>query len=252
MTAKRIPDADLARLWQTRPSSRAALVQRYSGLVYKTRQRIVPNVPTRVDVEDLESEGMIGLLDAIDRFDPARGAKFHSFAISMIRGRMFEWLRATDWAPRSLRDRQKDLRRAEGALGDCATDTETAEYLGITLARLAAVRGLAMEWRLVALDEVLWTHEIDDPDPIDIHDALYSPGPGPEELLLAASLREVLAEVIGWLPANERVVVESYYYEGATLLEIAGTIERSESRAFQLKFQALGRLRGWLAEGAAL
>lgn len=242
----------LARLWSTRPASRGELVRIYAGLVYKTRQRIVPHVPARVDVEDLESEGMIGLLDAVDRYDPERGSNFTTFAISMIRGSIYEWMRKTDWAPRSMRDAQKRLRAAESALGDSAADAEIAAYLGITLARLAVVRSLATEWRVVALEDVLWTDEIDDPDPIDINDALYSTAPGPEDRLLAADLRDTLAEAIGWLPVNERAVVLSYYYAEYTLQETGAALGRSESRAYQLKVQALGRLRGFLGEGVAL
>src|SRR5438067_7466356 len=113
--------ATLAQLWHEfkvlgSQRARDRIIEHYRYLITKTRQRIIPSVPTKIAPEDLEQEGLIALIKAVDQFDPARNVKFESYAISMVRGAMLEYLRKEDWVPRSVRTKQKLLARAEEAL----------------------------------------------------------------------------------------------------------------------------------------
>src|SRR2546421_9075248 len=114
--------------------ARNFIIEHYRYLISKTRQRIIPTVPTKIAPEDLEQEGLIALVKAVDQFEPSRGVKFESYAISMVRGAMLEYLRKEDWVPRSVRTKQKMLLRAEEALtaekgeGE-VTDEDRAAYL---------------------------------------------------------------------------------------------------------------------------
>src|SRR5438309_11844126 len=119
-------------------SRRAFIIEHYRYLISKTRQRIIPTVPTKIAPEDLEQEGLIALVKAVDQFEPSRGVKFESYAISMVRGAMLEYLRKEDWVPRSVRTKQKQLARAEEALvaekGEGAvTDEDRAAYLELDI-----------------------------------------------------------------------------------------------------------------------
>src|SRR5436190_14497795 len=133
---------DLAAAWvQFKEHGSAAarnfIIEHYRYLISKTRQRIIPTVPIKIAPEDLEQEGLIALVKAVDQFDPERKVKFESYAISMVRGAMLEYLRKEDWVPRSVRTKQKMLHRAEEALtlqrGENITDEDRAAYLELDI-----------------------------------------------------------------------------------------------------------------------
>src|ERR671914_738419 len=119
-TASQIQD-DLAAAWvqfkeRGSAAARDFIIEHYRYLISKTRQRTLPTVPTKIAPEDLEQEGLIALVKAVDQFQPSRGVKFESYAISMVRGAMLEYLRKEDWVPRSVRTKQKMVHKAEEEL----------------------------------------------------------------------------------------------------------------------------------------
>jgi RNA polymerase sigma factor for flagellar operon FliA len=207
-------------------------------------------LPPQIDVDDLVSYGVFGLMDAINKFDPSRQVKFETYAIARIRGAMLDSLRAYDWIPYSVRQKAKDLERAyakvEAKLGRSASDTEVAEEMGITITQLdkmlCDVRGMAV----VSLDEV-WTTEDESGNglrPIEVIE-----DSGADDPLMHAEFEDrkrILAEAIAKLPEKERTVVTLYYYEGLTSKEISQILGVSQSRISQLHSKAVMRLKGRL------
>jgi RNA polymerase sigma factor FliA len=250
---------DTAPLWDAlkRDScerARTTLIEAHLPLVHLTRQRIVPRVPERLDAADLDQEGCIAVVQAVDRFEPARGVKFSSFCISMIRGAIFEYLRKEDWAPRSVRDKQKTLARAADslvhALGREPEDEETAAHLGLDLEALRALQRQAKGRSVVSLDALINQADPDaDFDPLRVGEAVVDPSPGPDEIAMRDNESELLWQAVRWLPETEREVVCAYYDDGLTLKVIAERMDRSESRVHQYHTQAMGRLRTFLGSG---
>jgi RNA polymerase sigma factor for flagellar operon FliA len=254
--------ADTAPLWDALKThdcqqARTTLIEAHLPLVRLTIPRVIPRVPVRIDPEDLQTEGMIAVVRAVDRFEPARGVKFSSFCISMIRGAMLEYLRAEDWTPRSVRTKQKVLAQAADslvhALGREPEDAETAAHLGLDLEALQALQRQAKGRSVVSLDALINQADPDaDFDPLRVGEQVADPAPGPDAIALLDNESEILWQAVRWLPATEREVIRAYYEEGLTLKAIAGRLDRSESRSHQYHRQAIRRLRRFLGEGVAL
>src|SRR5438874_12892843 len=140
-------------------SHRNFILAHYRYLISKTRQRIIPTVPTKIAPEDLEQEGLIALVKAVDQFEPSRGVKFESYAISMVRGAMLEYLRKEDWVPRSVRTKQKLLARAEEALaltmGEEITVDDRAVFLRLDIDQFYAIYFEATVIEIVARAELM-------------------------------------------------------------------------------------------------
>jgi RNA polymerase sigma factor for flagellar operon FliA len=259
--AKRISSelqAALNQLWQDykiKGSRRAreALIQHYKYLVGKTRQRIIPTVPVKIQADDLDQEGQIALVKAVDQFDIRRKVKFESYAISTVRGAMLEYLRREDWVPRSVRTKEKALKAAREAIAlrkglENVTDQDVAEHLQISLDALHELYQEADVLTVVGIEDRVGDGEQDDQDQLQVLESVRSREPDPFSMAIVGSQKDVMAQCINWLPAPERTVVSLYYYEGLTLKDIARRIERSESRAHQLHAQAIDRLKGFVAK----
>lgn len=254
--------AALARLWHEYKHrgldrARVSLIEHYRYLVCKTRQRIVPSVPIRITPEDLEQEGYIALVRAVDQFDPRRKVKFESYAISMVRGAMLEYLRKEDWVPRSVRSKQKLIHRAEEDLAlqkgaENVTDSDMAAYLELPIDAFYQLYYEANVLQVVSLEDVVGDAERDDLDPLVLLESVRSREPNPDTLAIVESQKSLMMRCITWLPRLERQVVQLYYYEGWTLKQIANHIDRSESRAHQLHSQAILRLSGFIARQQGL
>jgi RNA polymerase sigma factor for flagellar operon FliA len=246
----------LASLWYEFKSrgSRAArdrIIQHYNYLVTKTRTRIVPSVPVRIAPEDLEMEGYIALVKAVDQFDPRRKVKFESYAISMVRGAMLEYLRREDWVPRSVRSKQKTLQRAEDELTlhkgpQQVTPAALAEHLSLPIDEFFQLYAEANILQMVSLEDVVGDSEHEDLDPLVVLESVRSREPAPDNQAIGESQRDMMIKCISWLPLQERTVVLLYYYEGWTLKQVAKQLDRSESRAHQLHAQAIERLGGYI------
>ena len=235
--------------------ARDRLILTYAPLVKYVAGRLGAGLPAHVEESDLVSYGLIGLIGAIERFDPSREIKFETFAISRIRGAIIDELRALDWVPRSVRARAREIERAIGQFEAqhhrAPTDDEIARKLDLTSDELEESLDEISRSSIVALDE-LWTmsstgDQISLIDTIEDHDSV-----DPQRNLTEAELREAIAEAIASLPEREKIVVTLYYYEELTLREIGDVLGVTESRVSQLHTKAILRLRGHLAGGGAL
>lgn len=235
-------------------TARDELITRYAYLVNITVGRVVVNLPPQMDREDLVGAGMVGLIKAVDQFDLSRDVKFETYGIALIRGAVLEMLREQDWVPRSIRDRVKAVERAmahcEQSLGRPATEYDIAECMKISLDQYHRLLSESGRTRLVSLDELLLGN--DDSDGPHRSDALADTESDTSRSVELKERRRRLAEAIDRLPPVEKRVIALYYRDRLTFKEIGRVLERSESRAYQLHSQAVGRLRKDIAQDLPL
>lgn len=217
-------------------------------LVKFVAHRISSRLPSHVEVDDLIHSGILGLMDAVKKFEPDRNVKFKTYAEQRIRGAILDGLRDLDWVPRSLRRKKKDIENAyhllEQQLGRAATDEEVAEHLGITLEDLNKSLD---ELKGVTLGAFVETGEdeggenlisfVPDPDAED-----------PSVTLHSRELKSLLRDAVDKLPTKERFVVQLYYFDELTMKEIGTLLNITESRVSQLHTKSMLRLRGKLKE----
>jgi RNA polymerase sigma factor for flagellar operon FliA len=242
-------------LWQEyrRTGDRALrdrLILTYAPLVKFVAGRLGASLPAHVDEQDLVSYGLLGLIGAIERFDPEREIKFETYAIARIKGAIIDELRSLDWVPRSVRTRAREIERAiaelERTLLRAPSDEEIAAKLGISTQELEDSLSEISRSSMAALDE-LWTPSAGG-DQIALIDTIEDAnGPNPEVSLEQGELREALGEAIARLPEREKLVVTLYYYEELTLREIGEVLGVTESRVSQLHTKAVLRLKARLA-----
>ncbi len=229
---------------------RDRLILTYAPLVKFVAGRVGASLPSHVDEQDLVSYGLLGLIGAIERFDPDREIKFETFAMARIRGAIIDELRSLDWVPRSVRTRARQIERAiqalEKELMRAPTDEEIAKKLGVTHEELEESLHEISRTTVAALDE-LWSPS-GGGDQIALIDTIEDEsGPDPEFSLEQAEIKEALAEAISGLPEREKLVVTLYYYEELTLREIGEVLGVTESRVSQLHTKAILRLKAHLA-----
>ncbi len=249
---------DTQSLWQdfqrTRDKGvRDRLILTYAPLVKYVAGRLGSGLPAHVDEGDLVSYGLLGLIGAIERFDPDRDIKFETYAISRIKGSIIDELRSLDWVPRSVRSRAREIERAiaelEARLGRAPADDEIAQKVGITEEELHESLTDISRSSIAALDE-LWTMSGDTGDQVSLLDTLEdTEGPEPQTALTQTETREALGEAIARLPEREKLVVTLYYYEELTLREIGEVLGVTESRVSQLHTKAILRLKARLSGG---
>lgn len=243
-----------AQLWtQYRKTSeinlRDKLVKQYAPLVRYVAGKISSSLPPTVDFEDLVGFGTFGLLDAIEKFDPNKHVKFKTYAITRIRGAIFDELRAIDWVPRSIRQKSKEveetIQRLEAEFSRPATDDEVAHALKVTPAEFAQVLTKLSGAAVLSLNDV-WNNGSD--DQTSILECIESPARyQPEEIVERDEIKRIIIEAIKELPIKEKKVLILYYYEELTLKEIGKVMEVTESRISQLHTKAIYRLRSRLA-----
>jgi RNA polymerase sigma factor for flagellar operon FliA len=237
------------------PQAREDLVLRYAYLVNITAGRVVSSPPPNLDREDLVSAGIVGLIKAVDQFDPSRNVKFETYAIALIRGAILEMLREEDWVPRSVRDRTKLLERTllklEARLGRPATEREMAEELDVSLDDYYRLLSDTARTSLLSLDETLLGGEGNETG-VSLGETVADQTTDTYRLVERSERSRVLAEAIDRLPPRERLVISLYYRDSLTFREIGRVLEISESRAYQLHTQAILRLRGYLSTHAVL
>jgi RNA polymerase sigma factor for flagellar operon FliA len=250
---------DTAALWQEFRKSRDQavrdrLILTYAPLVKYVAGRLGSGLPAHVDEGDLVSYGLLGLIGAIERYDPDRDVKFETYAIARIKGAIIDELRALDWVPRSVRARAREIERSitelEAKLGRAPTDEEIAGKIGISVDELEDSLTDIGRSSIAALDE-LWSVS-GEGDQVSLLDTLEDEaGPRPEAALDETEMREALADAISRLPEREKLVVTLYYYEELTLREIGEVLGVTESRVSQLHTKAILRLKARLAGAAA-
>ena len=227
--------------------ARERLVVAYSPLVKYVSGRMASGLPAHVDEADLISYGLGGLINAIERFEPAREIKFETYAITRIKGAIIDELRSLDWVPRSVRARAREIERAnsklEHALQRAPTDEEMAVQLDMTVEEFQDALLQISNSTVAALDE-LWTVGDSSGDQVSLLDTLQDPGaPDPAMAMDATELKDRVADAIARLPEREKLVVALYYYENLTLREIGEVLGVTESRVSQLHTKAILRLR---------
>ncbi len=242
------PSVDIASLWGIYQKDRSTevrdqLVEQYLPLVNIIAGRLAIGLPSHVDRDDLISSGFFGLLDAIERYDYARGNKFETYAGVRIRGSMLDYLRSKDWLPVSMRQKirkyEQTVTELEGQLGRPATDAELADELGLAAKDLQALVTQLNVATIIPLEEYVHaeTPQIGEMDP--------------QEMVERNELKNILAGAIDKLPDKEKTVVSLYYYEELTLKEISLILHLSEARISQLHTKAVFRLRGYLSRAKA-
>ncbi len=244
----------LKRYRASLPSAeREALILEYAHLVRYVVGRIMVELPAHVDRDDLISHGTIGLIKAVDRFDPRRGVKFETYAIAVIRGAVLEALRQEDWVPRSVREKARRVQSAVGSLelelGRPPEAEEIADAMELTLDDYERLLGEISVVTLTSLEGAL---DADGDGAVRPMDAALEYSDAPEPALDAVATKEILTEAVSDLPEREKLVIALYYQEGLTLKEIGKVLEVTESRTCQLHTQALMRLRARLKRHRAV
>lgn len=247
----------VAALWdnyktQKLPDARDNLIVHFSPLVKYVAGRVATGLPANIEQADLVSYGIFGLIDAIEKFEPGRGIKFETYAISRIKGAIIDELRAIDWVPRSVRFKAREIEKAIGRLENelkrAPSDPELAKELGITLTDLRNVYTQMSFVSLVALDELVSTGP-DKGEKLSLLDTLADTNTeDPVTAFEAEEMKEILAGAIGRLSDREKTVVTLYYYEGLTLAEIGSILGVTESRVCQMHTKAILQLRVRMAE----
>lgn len=230
------------------PQHVEALIEAYAPLVKYIAHRLACRLPASVGLEDLISTGVLGLLDAIQKYDPQRPNMFKTYAEFRIRGAMLDYVRAWDWVPRSVRDKAQALTEAYATIerqqGRPATDEEVAAFLGLDLDAfedwLTHVRGTS----LVSLEHPLERDA--EGNSFTALAQLADEAPGPCELAETQELKEHLAETIDALPQQEKIVLSLYYHEELTMHEIGQVLEVTLSRISQIHTKAIFHLRAAL------
>ena len=236
---KAVPFEPVARV------PRERLLERYTPLIKYVVERLSIGLPKNVDHDDLMSAGILGLLDAYDKFDPNKGTKFETYAVWRIKGAVLDQLRALDWASRSVRRKAREVeastRRLDQRLGRAATDVEVAKEAKMSLADYHRLMDQVRGAVLLSLDE---TRSPEEGDSLGLAEVIEDPN-APDVLarLEEEETRLVLLDTLNRLPEQERIVVALYYYEHMTLREIGVTLGISESRVSQVHSRAVLRLR---------
>ena len=230
---------------------RDRLILTYAPLVKYVAGRLGSGLPAHIDEGDLVSYGLLGLIGAIERYEPDRDVKFETYAIARIRGAIIDELRAMDWVPRSVRARARDIERAIGEIeaktGRVPSDEEIAKKLDLTTEELDESLSEISRSSIAALDE-LWTVSGGDGDQIALIDTIEdTEAPDPQRSLTATELREAIADSIARLPERDKLVITLYYYEELTLREIGEVLGVTESRVSQLHTKAILRLKARLS-----
>ena len=232
------------------PSLKEEVILEHTPLVRYIVNRIAVRLPSHIDLDDLQSTGVIGLMDAIDKYDPEKNCKFKTYAEFRIKGAILDQLRALDWVPRSVRQRSRKLESAYGELeqelGRAATEEEVAEAMGLEMDKFHTlvnqVRGISM----INLEEVRGTNADGDSAGTfsDVIEDVNSENPFDSMKLLES--KSLISDTIGSMPEKERLVVSLYYYEDLNMKEIGNVLGITESRVCQIHTKAVGRLRSKL------
>ena len=252
MATSTLAPEDVQQLWQafkadqTNKDYRNRLVEQYLPLVKYNGERIWSRLPEGVELDDLISAGVFGLMDAIDAFDLSRGVKFETYCVPRIRGAMLDELRTMDWVPRLVRSKASKLGEAmkslEARLGRPPTEIELSERMEISVAELEKLMLEANAVNLVSLNKKWYeTDSYKDVREIDILED--KKGEDPTRRIQKNDLMRLVTK---GLNRNERLIIILYYYEELTMKEIGATLDLSESRVSQMHSSIVQRLQGQL------
>ncbi len=240
------------KLWRDLKSNgseqaREQLITEYAYLAKYAVDRLNLSPAGALSYEDLVGHAIVGLIDAVEKFDPERNVKFETYALTRIRGEVIDVIRQLDWTPRSVRRHETELREAfarlEMELKRPPTDLEVANHLGLDLFELEKMLMDVGQSALLSLDEVISTGG-------DVRTTSEDEDDDPASLAERADQKRLLANAIDELPERERTVIALYYYENLTQKEIAAVLEVTESRVCQIHTKAILRLSGKLSRSS--
>lgn len=248
-------EQELEHLWSRYRDSgdadlREQLILHYSPLVKYVAGRVGAGMPANVEHADLVSYGIFGLMDAIEKFDPSRGFKFETYAVTRIRGAIIDELRSIDWVPRSVRAKarriEKAIRQLEQRLNRTPSDEELAIELMVSTEELEDMLTSVSMTSMAALDDVL---DIGDGESITLVDTLEEENlTSPEGNIDDQETRRQLREAIGRLSEREQKVLALYYFENMTLAQVGDILGVTESRICQIHTKAVMSLRNKLQD----
>jgi RNA polymerase sigma factor for flagellar operon FliA len=222
-------------------------IQQYAPLVKRIAHHIMAKLPASVEVDDIIQAGMMGLMDAVGRYEETQGAQFETYAAQRIRGAMLDELRSCDWLPRGIRKNMRTIEKAmhtlEQQLGRHPTEPEIAAYMELPLLDYQQMLQEARGHQLVYYEDY---SDGDEEHFLDRHAGHAHPSP--LDGLVEEGMRERLVEAIGELPDREKMMMGLYYEQDLNLREIGEIMGVSESRVCQIHTQAIARLRSTLRE----
>ncbi len=228
-----------------KPKDREELIKEYAPLIKFIAQKIAMRLPSNIELDDLISSGVIGLMDAIEKYDPSRDNKFKTYAEFRIRGAILDELRAQDWVPRSVRDKAKLLDKTvsdlEAEFGRQASDEEIAAKLNMTLEEFFELVNQVRPVSVLSIDEIATFSNVDKKSLMSLLEDVKIANPFIQ--LSSKSVKDVITGAIEELPERQRLVLSLYYYEDLNLKEIGKVLRVTESRVSQLHAQAISRLR---------
>lgn len=254
MNATQLSAEEVALLWEefipdrTNQTLRNKLIECYVHLVRYHGERVWSRLPDEVDLDDLVSAGVFGLMDAIDAFDLTRGVKFETYCVPRIRGAMLDELRNMDWVPRLVRSRARKLMEASKTLADRLgrqpTHDELAEQMGLSTTELERMMFDANAVNLVSLNKK-WFETDGSKDISEIDLVEDQKGEDPTGRIQKTDLMRLVTK---GLNRNERLIIILYYYEEMTMREVGMTLDLSESRVSQMHSSIVERLQAQLEE----
>jgi RNA polymerase sigma factor for flagellar operon FliA len=234
--------------------NREAVVVEYSPMVKYVANRIALRLPPHIEVEDLISVGVLGLIDAIEKYDPARGAKFKTYAEFRVRGAILDELRSMDWVPRSIRQKASQIdaviQKLQAKFGRPPEDEEVAKELGVSLDQFFDTLNETRSMPVLSLDDLNIVKETGGQQ--SLLDCLAGKvDADPQVQFRLNELKEIIAKTIDTLPEKERLVISLYYYKELTMSEIGVVLNVTESRVSQIHSRTMFRLRTKLKAFAA-
>ena len=226
--------------------NREEVIKRYSPMIKYVANRIAMRLPPHIEVDDLISVGVLGLMDAISKYDSSRGAKFKTYAEFRVRGAILDELRAMDWVPRSIRQKasnvDKVVQTLQAKLSRSPEDEEVAEEMGISLDQFHDTLNETKSIPIFSLEDLGIAKESGEQQ--SLLDCLAGKADAdPQTQIRLIELKEIIAKAIDALPEKERLMVSLYYYEELTMKEIGAVLEITESRVSQIHSKAVYRLR---------
>ncbi len=245
-------DAEADKLWDTYfktkdPDIKKQLLSHYLYLVIGVVKRIMPQYRTYCDQNDLISSGVIGLIDAVDKYDRSFETKFQTYAAIRIKGEVLDYLRKQDWASTSLRRKLSEIQKAvddlELKLGRAPSDEELAESLGMSEKEIAEALRLSQMFNVISFESLLYEKEN-----VNVSGGVRS---DPYTNIEKKETMKLLRDVISELPEKERMVIVLHYYEGLTMKNIAKVLKVSESRVSQIHSKVLVKMKKQLETSQA-
>ena len=226
--------------------NREEVIKRYSPMIKYVANRIAMRLPPHIEVDDLISVGVLGLMDAISKYDSSRGAKFKTYAEFRVRGAILDELRAMDWVPRSIRQKASNVDKVvqglQSKLSRVPEDEEVAKEMGLSLDQFHNTLNETKSVPIFSLEDLGIAKESGEQQ--SLLDCLAGKADAdPQTQIRLIELKEIIAKAIDALPEKERLMVSLYYYEELTMKEIGAVLEITESRVSQIHSKAVYRLR---------